>query len=179
MLRVVELPDAPQHVALGTFREAAHPLIDAQAIGVIGTSYGGYLSALLTAERPIRWMALRVPEIGGTPALPSATARADKLLAFDPSTGDAVVTPFTATQVASAVAAAYAAGSTADAVSFIQSGTGAVATTVQAKDRQTVSVFDFMTAAQIADVQAGTRLQDVTAAIQAAVNSVGDRKSVV
>ncbi|WP_235532720.1 CaiB/BaiF CoA transferase family protein [Sphingomonas sp. Leaf412] len=28
MLRVVELPAAPQHVALGTFREAAHPLID-------------------------------------------------------------------------------------------------------------------------------------------------------
>ncbi|KAK0357872.1 hypothetical protein LTR94_037682, partial [Friedmanniomyces endolithicus] len=42
---------------------AAHPLIDAQAIGVIGTSYGGYLSALLTAERPIRWMALRVPAL--------------------------------------------------------------------------------------------------------------------
>ncbi len=42
---------------------ASHPLIDRQAIGVIGTSYGGYLSALLSALRPIRWMALRVPAL--------------------------------------------------------------------------------------------------------------------
>ncbi len=42
---------------------ASHPLINGQAIGVIGTSYGGYLSALLTALRPIRWMALRVPAL--------------------------------------------------------------------------------------------------------------------
>ncbi len=42
---------------------AAHPLIDRAAIGVIGTSYGGYLSALLSARRPIRWMALRVPAL--------------------------------------------------------------------------------------------------------------------
>ncbi|MGJ3628534.1 CoA transferase [Sphingomonas sp. MMS24-JH45] len=28
MLRVVELPGAPQHRALGTFRQATHPLID-------------------------------------------------------------------------------------------------------------------------------------------------------
>ena len=76
--------------------------------------------------------------------LVAAAARRDKLVAFDPSTGDAVVTSFTATQVASAVAAAYAAGSTADAVSFIQSGAGAVATTVQAKLREAVvSITDF------------------------------------
>lgn len=42
---------------------ASHPLIDRDAIGVIGTSYGGYLSALLSALRPIRWMALRVPAL--------------------------------------------------------------------------------------------------------------------
>ena len=50
-------------------------------------------------------------------------------------------------------------------------GTGAVATTVQAKLRQTVSVFDFMTSAQIADVQAGTYTLDTSAAIQSAINS--------
>lgn len=42
---------------------AAQPLIDADAIGVIGTSYGGYLSALLTRDRPVRWLALRVPAL--------------------------------------------------------------------------------------------------------------------
>lgn len=42
---------------------AAQPLIDPAAIGVIGTSYGGYLSALLTKERPVRWLALRVPAL--------------------------------------------------------------------------------------------------------------------
>lgn len=42
---------------------ASQPLIDPSAIGVIGTSYGGYLSALLTEERPVRWLALRVPAL--------------------------------------------------------------------------------------------------------------------
>ncbi len=56
-------------------------------------------------------------------------------------------------------------------VGFLQAGSGAVPRTAQSKMRDVVSVFDFMTAAQIADVQAGTALVDVTAAIQAALNS--------
>jgi hypothetical protein len=51
---------------------------------------------------------------------------------------------------------------------YLPAGTGAVATTVQAKLRESVSVLDFMTAAQIADVQAGTALVDVTTALLAA-----------
>lgn len=43
--------------------------------------------------------------------------------------------------------------------------------TVGAKLQQLVSVFDFMTAAQIADVKARTLVQDVTAAIQTALNT--------
>lgn len=50
-------------------------------------------------------------------------------------------------------------------------GTAYLSTTVQAKLRQTVSVFDFMTAAQIADVQAGTLLIDCLAAFEAAMAS--------
>ena len=57
-------------------------------------------------------------------------------------------------------------------VGFIQAGVAAVQRTVQDKLRERVSVFDFMTAAQIADVKAGTLLLDVTAAIQAAIDSV-------
>ncbi|MBA8883257.1 alpha/beta hydrolase family protein [Dokdonella fugitiva] len=42
---------------------AAQPSVDADAIAVIGVSYGGYLAALLTAERPVRWLALRSPAL--------------------------------------------------------------------------------------------------------------------
>lgn len=57
---------------------AAHPLIDSKAIGVIGTSYGGYLAALLTGLRPIRWMALRVPALYPDAHWNTPKARLDK-----------------------------------------------------------------------------------------------------
>lgn len=56
-------------------------------------------------------------------------------------------------------------------VQFLQSGAGAVARMVQSKEREIVSVFDFMTAAQIADVQAGTVALDVYAPIAVAVTA--------
>jgi dienelactone hydrolase len=33
--------------------------VNADAIGVVGSSYGGYLAALLTNARPVQWLALR------------------------------------------------------------------------------------------------------------------------
>lgn len=57
-------------------------------------------------------------------------------------------------------------------IGFIQAGTGAEATTVQTKLRQTLSVFDFMTALEIADVSNNTGSLDVTQAIQDAINAV-------
>jgi hypothetical protein len=62
----------------------------------------------------------------------------------------------------------------ANKIVYDPAGSGAVSTNVQTKLRQTVSVFDFMTAAQIADVVAGTSLVDVTAAIQDAVDASTD-----
>lgn len=44
-------------------RLAGHPLVDKSAIAVIGSSYGGYLAALLTARREVRWLSLRVPAL--------------------------------------------------------------------------------------------------------------------
>jgi len=41
----------------------AQPGVDRGAIAVVGSSYGGYLSALLTALRPVRWLSLRVPAL--------------------------------------------------------------------------------------------------------------------
>jgi dienelactone hydrolase len=44
-------------------RLASRPGVDASAIGVVGASYGGYLAAILTSLRPVRWLALRAPAL--------------------------------------------------------------------------------------------------------------------
>jgi hypothetical protein len=51
---------------------------------------------------------------------------------------------------------------------------GGVPTTVEQKLSQYKSVFDFMTPAEIADVQSGTPVLDVTAAIQESLDADGD-----
>jgi hypothetical protein len=57
----------------------------------------------------------------------------------------------------------------ASQVTYNPAGTGAVATNVQTKERQIISVFDFFTAAQIADVNSCTASIDTRAAINAAI----------
>lgn len=42
---------------------ASHRSVDRASIAVVGSSYGGYLGAILTALRPVRWLALRVPAL--------------------------------------------------------------------------------------------------------------------
>lgn len=42
---------------------AAQSVVDKSAIAVIGTSYGGYLSAILTTLRQVRWLVLRAPAL--------------------------------------------------------------------------------------------------------------------
>lgn len=37
--------------------------VDSRRIGVVGSSYGGYLAALLTREREMRWLGLRAPAL--------------------------------------------------------------------------------------------------------------------
>jgi len=60
------------------------------------------------------------------------------------------------TAAATDTLASLAASGGSSLVGYLPAGTGAVATTVQAKLRESVSVFDFMTAGEIALVQAGT-----------------------
>jgi pimeloyl-ACP methyl ester carboxylesterase len=40
-----------------------HPAVDESAVVVAGSSYGGYLAAVLSSLRPVRWLALRAPAL--------------------------------------------------------------------------------------------------------------------
>lgn len=42
---------------------AAHPVVDDQSMVVVGISYGGYLAAILSELRKVRWLALRSPAL--------------------------------------------------------------------------------------------------------------------
>jgi len=57
-------------------------------------------------------------------------------------------------------------------IGYLAPYTGAVGRTQQSKNEDTVSVFDFMTPAQITDVQSNLASVDVTAGIQAAIDSL-------
>ena len=111
---------------------------------------------------------LRVPE-AAIAAVPAIASRAGKVLGFDAG-GDPVVVEVSGATDPS-LRADLAASSGAGLVGYLPAGTGAVARTVQSKLRESVSVMDFMTAAQIADVQAKTFSLDVTAAVQTALAS--------
>ena len=40
-----------------------HPAVDPGAVAIVGSSYGGYLATIVSALRPVRWLALRVPAL--------------------------------------------------------------------------------------------------------------------
>lgn len=44
-------------------RLSLHPALDSGSIAVVGSSYGGYLAALLCTLRRVRWLALHVPAL--------------------------------------------------------------------------------------------------------------------
>lgn len=77
--------------------------------------------------------------------LPSALARLDRLQMFDPSTGAPTISNFTATQLASAIAAIAIGGdgSSAETIAFIQAGLDAVPRTVQSYLQDAVHLRDF------------------------------------
>jgi hypothetical protein len=64
-------------------------------------------------------------------------------------------------------------------VGFLRTGTGAVARTLQDRGQDVVSVFDFMTNAQIADVRSGTALVDVVIPLKAAIDYITANKLVL
>lgn len=40
-----------------------HPSVDGSAVAVVGSSYGGYLAAILSTLRPVRWLGMRAPAL--------------------------------------------------------------------------------------------------------------------
>lgn len=72
----------------------------------------------------------------------------------------------------SAYGASVVAPTGASLVGFTQAGAGAVARTMQGKARDHVHLFDFMTSAQIADVQSGGLTLDGSASLIAAIASL-------
>jgi uncharacterized protein len=42
---------------------AGEPAVDNKQMAVVGSSYGGYLATILTAMRPVKWLALRAPAL--------------------------------------------------------------------------------------------------------------------
>jgi hypothetical protein len=84
------------------------------------------------------------------------------------------------TGLAQQITTNLAASTGAALIGFLQPGVGTVRRTILDRLLDRVSLFDFMTPAQIADVRAGTRLVDVTAAVQAAIDyAVANGKALV
>lgn len=103
---------------------------------------------------------------GSTTEIPDVTTRAGRLFGWD-ATG--LLTTY-AVQIGTAIVD-LAASTGATLVGYIHDATGAVMRTVKSKLTDELSLFDFMTTAQIADVKAKTYTLDVSAAVSAAITA--------
>lgn len=115
--------------------------------------------------------------INGTPVTPTTLGSLGPDVVgttqiIDGAVTEAKIDPAYSTTLAkSADLASTAVGKGSKLIAFIQRITGAVSRWVEDKLSESISVFDFMTSAQIADVQANTALLDVTSAVQAAADA--------
>ncbi len=68
-----------------------HPAVDPGAIAIVGSSYGGYLAAIASALRPVRWLALRAPALykDADWDMPKGKLNRDELIAYRNSRGAA------------------------------------------------------------------------------------------
>ena len=65
-----------------------HPAVDPCAVAIVGSSYGGYLAAIASSLRPVRWLALRVPALyeDSDWDVPKGKLNRDRLVAYRHST---------------------------------------------------------------------------------------------
>jgi len=61
-----------------------HPAVDPAAVAIVGSSYGGYLAAIASSVRPVRWLALRVPALyqDGDWDVPKGKLQREELAAY-------------------------------------------------------------------------------------------------
>lgn len=128
----------------------------------------------------------------GTPAMVYATSdyslmvrdKKGRQVFYGPNSADfgnassifGALNTFIATMMAYIASVASSIGSSL--VGFIQAAAGAISRTVQSKLREELSLFDFMSDAEKADVIAGTMTLDVTASVQKAIDFVCGQTSV-
>lgn len=108
----------------------------------------------------------------GNIVLPSESERANKILGFDDE-GSVQMVGSTDSGILAAQLMSSEESEGSSLVKHLPEGTGAVARTVQSRLRDYTSVFDFLSPAEKADVEANTALVDVTAAVQAAIDATG------
>ena len=147
----------------GTALENGYIWIGTTNLNPIVNPISVYWDAALTvaAVQPIRTLA-GYPSNSGTPA--RLYVNSDYSIQVLDSNGSVVYSVPAATE-------AFGNLINASQVVYDPAGTGAVATTVQTKLRESVSVFDFMTAAQITAVQSYAFAVDMTTPVQAAMDA--------
>lgn len=113
---------------------------------------------------------LRAPFPEEVTEIPSATSRALQLLGFDADGEPIAVAPTSGSAADLALSLASPGDTKGDAMIAVKAAaTGAQATTQHEVNERELHLHNFLTAAQIADIAAGTRTLDASAAVQAAI----------
>lgn len=115
---------------------------------------------------------IRVPDIGGVPALPGPAGRANTFLGFD--VNGALVTVTTAVGSAATLALQYAGSTGSSFIGFIHSFGGSIARTMQDKARDQVSTLDFVGI----DITGAADSRAALNTMFAATSNTGDKRTV-